>query len=164
MGDVVTLDALLRRVSRLAEEQFGKFGGLLGPLWLFETPDQQRRVICTPMDIPDGMTRNEVKDKQAEFLRGHFKELGVFRYAHAAEVWIKETKDAAPPIGSLADDPNRQEVLWIDACDGRGTIYAYREIIRPAHGKPYLGKLGEIVRADNASGRFYGLLPSAVMQ
>jgi hypothetical protein len=41
------------------------------------------------------------------------------------------------------------------------TAWAWREIIRPHYGKPYLGKLGEIHRTDIAAGRYLDLLPSA---
>ena len=63
--------------------------------------------------------------------------------------------------GSLANDPQREEVVMVDAGDGREYLCALREIIRPQHGKPYLGKLGEIERPNHVSGRYLDLLPSA---
>ena len=233
----VPLDALLRRISRMAEELFNE-GGELPMVWLLDTPDGQQ-MIATPMDIPDGISASEAKDKLVEHMREHFKEHGVTRYAYASECWTVEPPSSPEPrrsselpddVGTLfstrvpgsliqvygrrgptgelfvggvfenkvckrdltdfpeypewveavtgpeaerliewatyfrfprpSEHPQRREAVYVSAEDGREYLSAKREIIRPDHGKPYLGKLGKIERPDRAGGRFSGLLPN----
>jgi len=50
--------------------------------------------------------------------------------------------------------------VLFEAEDGTEVLTAFRDIVRPAHGKPYLGKLGAIERPRGLYGRWLGLLPS----
>jgi hypothetical protein len=165
----VSLEALLRRASKMAEQAFNKMG-TLEPIWLVETADQRQETIVVPIWVPEGMTERKYKDRQAAVMREIFKDRGVVRYARAVEAWTSkmpaardfdEAVDLAAQQGSIANDPQRDEVVMVDAGDGREYLCALREIIRPHHGKPYLGKLGEIERPNQVSGRYLDLLPSA---
>jgi hypothetical protein len=59
---------------------------------------------------------------------------------------------------TLANAPDRQEVIEIEADDGHELLQGTREIIRPASGRPHLGKL-EVFRPKRIQGRFLDLLP-----
>src|SRR5262249_43153055 len=50
-------------------------------------------------------------------------------------------------------------IVHIEAADDTELKWAFRDIIRPARGKPYLGKLSVIARPTGATGRFLNLLP-----
>jgi hypothetical protein len=63
--------------------------------------------------------------------------------------------------GTLSTHPRRRELVAFHAEDGCEALCARREIIRPAGGNAYLGKLGPIERHDRVEGRFVGLLPTA---
>src|SRR5262249_23989354 len=96
-------------------------------------------------------------------------EKNVVRYAMAMEAWAAPMpKDNGPvellyaALGyTLANHPERREVINIDADDGTEMLWALRDIIWSPHGKAYLGKLGPIERADRVEGRWLGLLPNA---
>jgi hypothetical protein len=60
---------------------------------------------------------------------------------------------------TLKDHPDRREVVQLEAADGYELIWALRDIIRPSHGKPYLGKMSAIERPEGIAGRFLDLLP-----
>jgi hypothetical protein len=100
----VSLEALLRRISRMAEKAFDECGELT-MIWLADTPDGQQ-MIATPMDIRTGMSVPEAKDKLVEHMRRHFKEHGVTRYARAFESWtVKPPPSSEPrPSSELPDD------------------------------------------------------------
>ena len=84
-----SLEALLRRASKMAEQEFNKVG-TLEPIWLVETADQRQELLVTPMSVPEDMTENEYKNGQAAALRGIFKDRGVIRYARAVEAWTSK--------------------------------------------------------------------------
>ena len=64
--------------------------------------------------------------------------------------------------GALADHPLRKEMVAIWGSDGRETLFAWRDIIRPPGGKPYLSKLSKIERPEKTEGRWAeDLLPNA---
>jgi len=150
MTQPVPLDALLRRLSRLAEQHFDHHGDI-DPMWLVETADGEQKVIVSPIVVPNPLAGAEYKDRLAETMRETFRDMDVVRYAWAAECWIDS-----------AYDPNEtDEIISFEAEDSTELLWASREIIRPQHGKPYLGKLSEIERPTISGGRFRGLLPSA---
>jgi hypothetical protein len=61
--------------------------------------------------------------------------------------------------GTLADHPDRVEIVILSGEDETaGWCTARRVIIRPQHGKPYLGPL-EIDVFEVSEGRMVGLLP-----
>jgi hypothetical protein len=166
----VSLEALLRRISRLAGEHFARHGDI-DPMWLVETSDGEQQLIITPFIAPNPLAGAEVKDRIAEKMRETFCELDVIRYARAVEAWTIPHADSkmnesevalryAALNYSLANHPDRREIVQLSAEDGTEFLWAEREIIRPQHGKPYLSKLSAIERPAGVRGRFLGLLPS----
>jgi hypothetical protein len=167
----VPLAALLRRVSRMAEQMFDKQGDV-DPLWLIENADGEQTGLITPIITSTPLAAAEEKDRIAAEVRTLFAEKGIVRYARAMEGWKlvdygkNMTKEQAAiqyaAMGyTLANHPDRRELVALDAEDGTEALTAFRDIIRPAHGKPYLGKLGAIERMDSVEGRWLGLLPDA---
>lgn len=164
----VTLDAMVRRLSRVTEEIFHEKGEI-DTCWLVDIPGEGQKLIASPVVVPPGVPPRVVKNHVACAMRELFEQLGVTRYAHAAECWVGsedagDTEEWIAEHGSLANFPGRREAIVINAEDGRQILIALRTIIRPAHGKPYLTKL-EIEQTDDVTGRFTGLLPARpVMQ
>jgi len=169
----IPLDALIRRVSRMAEQMFDRQGDV-DPIWLVETASGEQHAIITPVIAGSPLEAADVKDKIAAEMRKHFIEHDIVRYACAMEAWtlagperkqVPTTEQAALEYAAmgytLAHHPDRREAVCIEAEDGTEFLTAFRDIIRPAHGKPYLDKLGPIERFDGiAMGRWAGLLPS----
>jgi hypothetical protein len=167
------LDALIRRVSRMAEQMFDRHGDI-DPIWLVETASGEQHTIVSPIIAPSPLAAAAEKDRIAAEMRNYFAENDVVRYACAKEAWtladperkqMPTTEQAALEYAAmgytLANHPERREVVTIDAEDGTKFLTALRDIIRPAHGKPYLGKLGPIERFDGiVTSRWTGLLPS----
>jgi hypothetical protein len=78
---------------------------------------------------------------------------------------LEETSRKYAAMGYTFENyPQRREIVFFMADDGREFLTAEREIIRPAHGRAYLGKLSAIERPDRLVGKFVGLLPSAGVQ
>jgi hypothetical protein len=155
------LDALVRRLSQEAEELFNETGGI-EMIWLVEAPAKGQTLIMTPLVPPPGQMR-EAKDALAEGMRALFRKFGVTRYVDVAEMWVvRRARELGEPQGSLADDPDRREVMMFNADDGFECLVAMREIVRPQHSKPYLSKLSKIEHLNrrDAQGRFCDLLPS----
>jgi hypothetical protein len=159
---MITLDALLRRMSRIAEQEFNKHSEIRAlSIWLLETRDGEQRLIHSTFagPIAPGAEFAHAKEQMAETMRQFFLEHDVVRYARAAECWIVDGPH--DPHRPLSEHPQRQEVVQIDVDDGREYLMTLRKIIRPEHGKPYLDRLGEIERPEQvAHGRFLNLLPS----
>ena len=84
-----SLEALLRRASKMAEQEFNKVG-TLEPIWLVETADQRQELLVVPVCVPDGMTEVRYKNLQAAALCEIFKDRGVVRYARAVEAWTSK--------------------------------------------------------------------------
>jgi hypothetical protein len=60
----------------------------------------------------------------------------------------------------VRNHPDRIEAVAISGEDCEcGMRTAHRKIIRPKHGKPYLGPLEMTPRCDRSEGRMVGLLP-----
>jgi hypothetical protein len=142
----VTLDAFVRRIAREAEKCFDRHGEI--PLtWFYEIPGDGLGAMVTPVDL-------DTKDQLADRMRSLFWEKRVTRYAFVTEGWAATTPGWTGPA---VNDPQRVELVLIYAEDGREAISAKRDIIRPAHSKPYLAKL-EIEHGASRSGRFANLL------
>lgn len=165
----VPLAALIRRVSRMAEQMFDKRGDI-DPIWLIESASGEQRLLVTPVVAPDALAAAGVKEALAAKMRELFAAGNVVRYVRATECWtapslgdgtnLEEVGRRYAAMGyTLANAPDRQEMIVIEAADGRELLLAKRAIVRPAHGKPYLGRLGEIERPDHIQGRFLDLLP-----
>jgi hypothetical protein len=167
------LDALIRRVSRMAEQHFNDHGDI-DPMWLVENAAGEQHMIVSPVIAPSPLAAAETKDRIADEMRKHFAEHDIVRYAVAMEAWAvhdPESKQAptteqaaleyAAMGYTLKNHPDRREIVMFEAEDGTELLTAMRDIIRPANGKPYLGKLGPIERYDGVMmGRWAGLLPS----
>jgi hypothetical protein len=165
MSDI-TLEAMIRRLSRVTEDIFNEQGEV-DTCWLVDIPGEGQKLIASPIVVPPGVSPGEVKTHIACAIRELFEKLSVTRYAHAAECWVGpedagDTQEWIAEHGSLANYPGRREAIIINAEDGDQILMAMRTIIRPAHGKPYLTKL-EIERPDSLQGRFSGLLPARPM-
>ena len=157
----VPLDALVRRMSRMAENAFCA-DTPLPILWLVEGPKGQLK-LATPIPFDDDAPDDVLfayKDGLAESLRRFFRDNGVIRVVHAAECWTLP-KGGDHPGGSIRHHPDRQEIIHIDADDGLDHLIATREIHRPPRGKAQLSKL-EIHRVDRVGrppARFEDMLP-----
>jgi hypothetical protein len=171
MTKPVPLEALLRRMSRIAEQAFDH-DGEIDSTWVVESASGEQQMIVSPIVAPNALAAHEYKDWLDAKMREMLRDLDVVRYAKAVECWTLDdlfernlTEEQAgllyAALGyTLANHPDRREVVLIEAEDGTEFLTASREIIRPPHGKPYLGKLGAIERPTGVSGRFLGLLPS----
>jgi hypothetical protein len=167
MSERIPLDALIRRVSRMAEQMFDKQGDI-DLIWLVETVSGEQQIIVSPVIAPSALSAGDYKDKLAAKMRETFADLDVVRYAHAMECWTVDAEMTEEQFAlhyaalgyTLANHPNRREVVLCEAEDGTEVLTAVRDIVRPAHGKPYLGKLGAIERRRGLYGRWIGLLPS----
>jgi hypothetical protein len=170
MSESVPLEALLRRVSRVAEQMFAKQGDV-DPLWLVETASGEQQTLVTPIVGPTPLAAAEQKERIAAKMRELFTENGVVRYARAMEAWTLKAPQQAmteEQVGlfyaglgyTFATHPDRREIICIEGEDASGALTAFREIIRPPHGKPHLGQLGPIERI-HMGGRWLGLLPNA---
>ena len=163
----VSLEALLRRASRLAEKRFDKWGDV-DPLWLIETEDGKQEEFQTPIVADGPLDAFTTKQGMMSALRRQFAEKKVCRYASVSECWAsaslgsggEESARRYAEFGyTLANAPDRKEVVYVEAVDDCEIIMAFHDIIRPAHGKPYLGKLGPIERPKRLSGTWTDLLP-----
>ena len=156
----ITLDAMIRRLSRVTEEIFHEEGEI-EMCWLVDIPGEGQKLIASPVVVPPGVSAHEIKTRIDDAMRELFERLRVTRYACACECWIGsgDTGDEKwiDEHGSLANCPGGREAICIHAEDRNQIRMALRTIIRPDHGKPYLSKL-EIDPADGMSGRFVGLL------
>jgi hypothetical protein len=166
----VPLEALLRRMSRLAEQHFDRHGDL-DPIWLVETAAGEQQIFITPVYAGNALAAADVKDQIAEQGRKLFRDLNVVRYACAMECWFAPLGDDSmsdEQVGlryaalgyTFANHPQRREGVSIQAEDETELLMANREIVRPAHGRAYLGKLGAIERPTQMRGRLVGLLSS----
>jgi len=169
MTQPVPLEALLRRLSRMAEQHFNRVGDI-DPMWLVETASGEQRVIVSPIVAPSPLAAADYKDQLADKMRELFAENGVVRYARAMECWTipgsgemtceQRALQYAALGYTFANHADRREIVDISAEDSTQFLRAFRDIIRPAGGKPYLGKLSAIERQDQVEGRWLGLLPS----
>jgi hypothetical protein len=157
----VTLEAMLRRASKEAEKMFKKCG-YIEMCWIVDTEaDGMVGVMSMPVDS------GASKDVLAAGMRELFKKMGATRYVMVCEAWtlkqgeisreeaISTIEDAG---GTISNMPGRLEIVWLNASDGHELLFATREIIRPAKGKPYLGTL-DLTRNPPNEGRWENMLP-----
>jgi hypothetical protein len=99
----VTLEAMIRRISREAERMFNRDGGI-DMLWLLDAPDEGLAIVASP--FPEGTDADAAaaKDDLVAGMREFFRERNVTRYARACEVWVDEVPKAA---SELRDDEGR---------------------------------------------------------
>jgi hypothetical protein len=100
MSKEITLEAMVRRASRMAEEMFEKIGAV-EMFWLLDSKLLGQTTLVTPMQYPEGVEEGAFKEMAAARLRTEFKEKAVTRYAVATEAW----KAPGPrPSSELPDD------------------------------------------------------------
>jgi hypothetical protein len=102
----VTLEAMLRRASRMAEKALEEDGEVTA-FWLVETLDGEQFTILTPMAFPEGMEEAAGKEMLARCLREDFKANGVVRYVGVLEVWHAPDRQPPPTTRELPDDVGR---------------------------------------------------------
>src|SRR5262249_27489793 len=146
--------------------------GDVDPIWLVEDASGEQHMIVSPIIADSPLEAAETKDRIADKMREHFAEHDIVRYARATEGWtltdpllsanstVQQAALRYAAMGyTLKNHPDRREVVELEAADGGELIWAFRDIIRPSHGKPYLGKMGAIERPEGIAGRFLDLLP-----
>lgn len=156
----MTLNELFERTRHLAETIYEK-DGYLTPAFICETKEGAILPIVVVFD-------DENKDKAAEGIRQAMHAANVVRYACVLESWTiaaeeKDIERYSKP-GSVRNDPRRQEIVLIDACDDNGhNISGIYRIVRPVTGRPYLSNFE---RSDNSLmfGRLANLLGMGTMQ
>ena len=77
-----SLEALLRRISRMAEQHFNRVGDI-DPIWLVETASGEQNLIVSPIVAPDVLAAHDYKDRLAAKMRETFRKLDVVRYGQA---------------------------------------------------------------------------------
>jgi hypothetical protein len=72
MTKPVPLEALMRRMSRMAEPAFDR-DGEIDPMWLVESASGEQQMIVSPIVTPNALAAHEYKDwlnaKMREMLR-----------------------------------------------------------------------------------------------
>ena len=126
-------------------------------------------MLVTPIVADNPLEAFAVKQAVLNNMRRLFAEKKVRRYAIAAECWkssagvSRDEEESArryAELGyTLANAPDREEVVCLSAVDDREVLMAFRAIVRPAHGRAHLGMLGEIERPSFARTEFLDLLP-----
>jgi hypothetical protein len=149
----VPLEAMIRRASRMAEEMFDAQGNV-DMFWLVEHASGERRTLVTPIIQLPGCDLDQYKQTVIDDVRKYFAQHGVERYARATEGWIRRD----PNLPAVDASTAAGEIVLVDADDGERYFNATREIIRPEHGKAYLGPLSKI-EAREAGGRMNVFAP-----
>jgi hypothetical protein len=80
-----TLEALLRRMSRVAERDFARDGGVM-PIYLVENECGEQRTIVPDMPLEIATNR----EARYAVLRQLFRDWNIRRYASIAEGWLAE--------------------------------------------------------------------------
>jgi hypothetical protein len=157
----VTLEAMMRRLSRVAERMFDERGEV-EMCWAVDIPGKGQALIISPVVVGPDEKPGKAKQSLADFMREKFAELHVTRYAYACECWSAPTTEDSDKWvaehGSLQHYPGRREMISVYAEDGHRNLFAIRDIIRPAIGKPYLTKLEINPANDMVENRWSGLL------
>ena len=146
MTEKVPLEAMLRRASRMAEQMFAAQGNV-DTFWLVEAAGGEQLTLVTPMAPPPECDPAQFKRELLDKVREFFATYEVVRYARALEGWIRRDPDRPAVDASTAAG----EIVGIDADDGEQRLVATREIIRPEHGRPYLGALSKIEAGEPGS-------------
>jgi hypothetical protein len=143
-----TLEAMMRRASRMADKCFEEDGEVVA-FWLVENGDGDQTVLVTPMVVPEGMDRNAAKEMMARRLREDFKRNGVVRYVSVMEAWTSECKP--PPLArDLPDDKGR---VFVTAVQGA----PFQVLGRRHEGVLYAGSMFRVKADEAALGMAEGL-------
>jgi hypothetical protein len=98
----VTLEAMVRRASRMAEKAFEEEGEVTA-FWLVENAAGEQTMLVTPM-VFSGDMETECKEMVDRRLREDFKPMGVVRYVCVLEVWHAPDRQPPPLSRELPDD------------------------------------------------------------
>jgi hypothetical protein len=148
----ITLEALVHRASRKAEKMFNKHGGF-DMFWLVDSQIDGQGFILSPV-----IEQEQESGEVAQRIRTLFRDRRVWRYVQVTEAWTLNDPNDAVPAGTLANHPDRKEIVMLNASDGRESIVGIREIVRPERGKPYLAKLEIMPSGCEQFGRFSDML------
>lgn len=155
------LRALIDFASEWADEAFAKRGAI-GPMWHAITKEGRHAVFPVPPSLE--------KDEMAMITRLIFEVHHVKYCLFVDEAWTAHTEGEAENAklkawleshdGSLAEYPDKMEVVCFNAEDAAGNMMVgERQIIRE-DGKP--AHLGPLIVHDDiiaSEGRFVGMLP-----
>jgi hypothetical protein len=157
----MTLQEFVTGCSEAAAKVF-HLTGRISPMWHAVTREGEH--LMTPSPCYD-------KDTAVALMRALFELRDVVRYVFIDEAWTVEVKrrpgedvealnERSRQLGgTLADHPDRVEVLLLSGEDETAGLCTARRVIhRPPHGKAYLGPL-EIDTPNRSEGRMVGLLP-----
>lgn len=157
----MTLQEFVTDCSEAAAKVF-HLRGQLSPMWHAVTRAGEYLMISSPH--PD-------KDTVAALMRALFELRDVTRYVFIDEAWQLDVKRRPGEDvealtarvrnfgGTVQGHPDRVEVLMSSGEDETaGMVTARRVIIRPQHGKAFLGPL-EIYTPELSEGRMVGMLP-----
>jgi hypothetical protein len=152
----ISLEAMARRLSRMADDMFSRCGELPHMLWYLDAADEMGMHMLVVPAI------EEQREVIPVALRKYFAEHGVTRFVSATECWYSSVPNegGVPPVLVVRPslDPQRKEGVSIRAEDESKRLTGLREIIRPPNGKPYLSKL-ELMEDHWNIGRLTNLLP-----
>lgn len=148
-----TLDGLFEHGREAAREMF-EAQGHVAPMWIAVTRDGTIMPIVTQM--PDE------KDDLIEAIKMIFEDRQVVRYVSILEAWmVRPEKPEIPEShrlgASLASHPDREEVIFITAEDGKTSKTGVYHILRPEYGKPKLSEFKDYSGGTN-EGRFTRLM------
>jgi hypothetical protein len=144
---MIPLEALLRRMSRIAEKHFDKHGEVV-PTWLLETAGGEQIMFVTPIIADSPLDAHALKDLLATKMREEFAKHDVGRYAHAAEAWTsksfmdrnmgeeEEARRYAALGYTLENAPDREEIVTLEAADGRDFCMPYARLFAPHTAAP----------------------------
>lgn len=132
--------------------------GQIYPLWIIE-PKAGDLIL-----VPTAWENDRDKDFAVEAIKDLLKVCEAKRYAFVTEAWIVDVrnKHEIPKShqlgGSLANHPDRREVVMVTVEDRHQSMTRMFYILRPEHGKPVLSA-AEDMDGDKSEGRFVNLLP-----
>lgn len=150
------LEQFVEDVSKYVSAAFDKHGFMTPVYFFIDRAGRQGMFPSPPVGDPDFA---------ALIVRKLLADLDVVRVALADEAWTAEIRTTDPEevkrlyMQGARCQPNRQEVLMIQAEDAiEGELTAHRIITRK-DGKPVLGEL-KIEKYSRSEGRVVGLLPA----
>lgn len=157
---MITLRELIEFASKSAEQIFAR-RQCFDPMWHAIMPDGSHQIILQTVDD---------KDVQLALVRAAFELFDVRAYVFISEAWaLRSTARDAAEFNARVDqyrregirkNPDRVEILWLQAEDQTGLLSARRPIIRPVKGKAELGPLEiDDMQGWTGEGRMMGLLP-----
>jgi hypothetical protein len=157
---MISLRQLIEFGSTTAEKIFRR-RGCFDPMWHAILADGSHKII--PQTIDD-------KELQIGLVRAAFMLFDARAYVFISEAWALSGKarDNAERDAKLEqylregirENPDRVEILWLQAEDQTGMLSARRKILRPNNARAKLGELEfDEMQGWSAGGRMMGLLP-----